>query len=1034
MHGWKRFGASQLTRLVLLSLIAAVLAGPLPGAPGAPAAPVAEAATAAKIERSVWKSLAEAPDGMAEAIIYLEAQADLEFAYDIADWDARGWAVYNTLRQTAERSQPAVLGTLAAQRAAGHVAEYRSFWVVNVITVRADRAALLAVAALPDVAQVLHPFRIERPGPLPGSGSDSVLTVEWGIEKIRADEVWATYGVTGTGAVVANVDTGVQYDHPALVSQYRGNLGGGNFDHNYNWWDLYGTLVPNDGNSHGTHTMGTMIGDDGTGNQIGVAPGAKWIATLGCCPDNEALLSSEQWIIAPTRLDGTAPDPSKRPDVSNNSWGGYGGSLIFDKLNAAQRAAGVLPVYSAGNSGSACATLGAPGDNPAPYNIGATDISDNIAGFSSRGPHPFDEDPGPEVSAPGVNVRSSVPPDGYSNFSGTSMAAPHTSGAVALLISLEPKLRGQLDQIEELLRKTAVPRTSGQTCGGVPGSQVPNNTFGWGRIDVKAAADIIRQAGWLSGTVTAGANPVANAVVAYSRQGYTGTLTTRTDGAGRYSVLAGQGTWDMTVTAYGHQPMTVNGVAVTENVVTTQNFNLTALPVYTVSGTVRDASSSAPVAAYLQLSPRDSRPAWAGAGGTYSMTVPQGVYSITVSHPGYSPLVANLAVSGNMTYDPQLSAQINYTCVDSRDPGGPVYYWLEASDGNPHPLGDDSTFSLTMPGTFTYFGVDYTLLRVSSNGFVTFGPAYATPKMIFPFEGQPNADINGLAEDLNPASGAQGTVYDKIVGTQVILQWQDVEHWQQGYPETFQIILDTADDSIIVQYKDLSWPQFTSGGLENANGTVGQLWSFMDSALLAGNLAVRYTSATGNAVNWGCDHALWLTHNPNAPVVSPGGQVTYRLAGNAIGQYGAPGAVLTATVPAGTTFVAASPGGVLNGSVVTWSLGNLRAKAEPEAWFRVSVPGGTPFGTRLVSEAVLSDASGQSRPDTAIVVVAPVGATPTPGPSSTPQPTATPLATRTPLPTQPTHTPTVAVTPTNTPEPQQPTLFLPAVFNNAGQP
>ena len=160
----------------------------------------------------------------------------------------------------------------------------------------------------------------------------------------------STYGDRGEGIVIANIDTGVQYNHPALVGKYRGNLGG-SFDHNYNWYDpsaICGSpsLVPCDNNNHGTHTMGTMVGDDGAGNQIGVAPGAKWIAAKGCesssC-SSTALLNSGQWILAPTRLDGTGADASKRPNIVNNSWGGGRGDPWYSATVDAWVASGIFP-------------------------------------------------------------------------------------------------------------------------------------------------------------------------------------------------------------------------------------------------------------------------------------------------------------------------------------------------------------------------------------------------------------------------------------------------------------------------------------------------------------------------------------------------------------------------------------------------------------------------------------------------------------------------------------------------------------------
>ncbi len=925
-------------------------------------------ASAEKIDPAVLQALKEAPNGQAAVLVKLAEQADLSSAAAISDWDARGWAVYNALHDTAARSQPVVLDRIARAEAAGQASDVKSFWIVNLVALHADADTIFDLASMPEVGAIVPNMKLEQPVLEPGVLETAPDAIEWNITKIRAPEVWTTYGVTGAGAVAANVDTGVQYNHPALVNQYRGNLGGGVFDHNYNWFNPAPNAscpdpnVPCDDNGHGSHTMGTEIGDDGGTNQIGVAPGAKWIAAYGCCPSNEALLEAQQWMVAPTDLAGNNPNPSLRPHVLNQSWGGPGGSQIFESVIAALRASGVFPTFSAGNNGSSaadgCGRLGSPGDNPSSFNVGNTTSADAVSSSSSRGPNPFTGKTGPEVSAPGTNVRSSVPTNNYASYSGTSMASPHVAGSVALLISLEPKLAGQIEQLEELLRKTALPLTSSQTCGGVPGSQIPNNVSGWGRIDVKAAADMVWHAGYIEGTVTAGGSPVAGATVTYSMMGK--TLTVLTDANGFYKVVAGAGSWDMTAGGYGYQTANAAGVAVTQNNTTVQNFSLTALPTYTVSGTVTENGSGTGIPAIVMVANQDmAAPVFAAANGSYSIVVPAGTYDLTAQHPGYQPATQNVVVAGNTTVNFTLTARANYACIDSRQAGGPVYSWIDATDGTAYPLGDDaSSAAITLPAPFTYFGTPYTTLRINSNGYVWFGTAsYTTAHMVLPFEGRPNGDAMAFGEDLNPASGAQGMIYGKAVGSKFVVEFYQVQHWESGFPETFEMILDTATGEIVYQYQTVSWPDYASVGVEDVAGAVGQFYSYANSADLQAGRAVRFTPASGVAVNWGCDHALTLTVSDDSDPVNTGEVITYKLHWNAVGFGGVPNATLTATVPPNTTFVSASGGIVPAGGVLTWNLGNLRPRAEGGAWFKVLANSG-PTAT---TTATLSDTSGQTR-------------------------------------------------------------------------
>ena len=169
-----------------------------------------------------------AVDGGGQATFWavLHEQADLSAAPAMKD-SARGRFVYDRLNSVANDSQAGLRALLERQSAS-----FKPFWIVNAIRIRGDATLLRTVAARPEVAEVIATRTYEIPKPVPGNGQPAVDAVEWGIDRIRADEVWSTFGDRGEGIVVANIDTGTQFNHPALVAQYRGNMGGGTFDHN----------------------------------------------------------------------------------------------------------------------------------------------------------------------------------------------------------------------------------------------------------------------------------------------------------------------------------------------------------------------------------------------------------------------------------------------------------------------------------------------------------------------------------------------------------------------------------------------------------------------------------------------------------------------------------------------------------------------------------------------------------------------------------------------------------------------------------
>ncbi len=516
MRGALRYGMNRISKLRWWGLGALWAVTALAHA-AAPAESITSEAAALeeKADVGVRKALSTQPK--VEMLIVLGDGPDLTTAETITDRVTRIQYVVDTLKRHAETAQ----GPLRAWLTANGV-EHRAYWLANMIHVQADTSLARALANRSEVKRlVANPrtrtlpdqskLRLEQDAS-DGQKRQSTISatngIEWGVAKINAPQLWAL-GITGAGIVIAGQDTGYDWTHPALKGKYRG-WNGTTVDHNYNWHDAihsgggscgFNSVVACDDDYHGTHTMGTMVGDDGMGNQIGVAPGAKWI---GCrnmdqgTGTRETYVECFQWLLAPTNLANANPDVSKAPHVINNSWGcptfelGCETPASSDPIRVAIEAltaAGVLVVTSAGNGGPSCSTI----DDPpamfdASFSVGATMSSDVLTGFSSRGPVTAvtSTRSKPDVTAPGLNVRSSVPGSGYTSASGTSMAGPHVAGAAALLMQAYPSLIGNPMEIRRLLMRTAKRLPIAENCGSL-NTTVPNNSTGWGRIDVLAA-------------------------------------------------------------------------------------------------------------------------------------------------------------------------------------------------------------------------------------------------------------------------------------------------------------------------------------------------------------------------------------------------------------------------------------------------------------------------------------------------------------------------------------------------------------------
>ena len=500
--------------------------------------------------------------GMVKAIVVLRSQVD-PGTVRAPSRRLRQVAMVRALRARAAADQTGVRALLRTRRAQGLVARTVPLWVVNAVAVVARPSVIAELAARPEVREI-DPDRTVQAPPALGPASVTTVAVEPNVGAVNAPALW-DLGYAGQGTVVATMDTGVDAGHPDLAASWRG---GSN-----SWYDPNGEhpTTPTDVSGHGTSTMGVIVGGSAGGTAIGVAPGAKWIA-VKIFSDRGTSTTSRihqgfQWLLDP---DGN-PATADGPDVLNDSWtGAVGGcDLEFQPDLRNLRAAGILPVFSAGNYGPTGQTVLSPANLPEALAVGSIDDAGVVATSSSRGPSACGQPVMPRLVAPGVGVRTTDLYGGYVDASGTSLAAPHVAGTLALLLSAFPELSA--DRQQAALESTAVDL----------GPAGADDAYGYGRIDALAAYAFLDSAPDFDLAAPASqASTAAGGTVTYSvsvtpANGFTGDVSLALTGlttdqaswAISPAVLAGgSGTAEVTVTtattlAPGTYPLTITGTA-----------------------------------------------------------------------------------------------------------------------------------------------------------------------------------------------------------------------------------------------------------------------------------------------------------------------------------------------------------------------------------------------------------------------------------------------------------------------------------------
>lgn len=377
-----------------------------------------------------------------------------------------------------------------------HLQPLYLFWLNQSFSANSTPEGIQILARTPGIKKIYADHSIEYQDPIAGRWAQPNFPglendLPYNFKAIGLDRLMAELPeVNGQGVLMGSIDTGVDATHPDLQGKVP------------LFFDSQNGQVtePFDMQFHGTHTIGTMIGTRETG--IGIAPNAQLIAAGGL--QWEGQVRAMEWMLNPDGNDQTMND---MPRVVNNSWNSRAApdQEFHYRAISAWEAAGILPVFSAGNSGrSGPRSITPPKEHPATLAVGNLQQDGTINESSSIGPAVFEGNDiqKPEISAPGTDIKSTMPGNQYGELTGTSMAAPHVSAVAALVFQVAPNLTPA--DVKSLLIRTVTPHNQ---IGALDGVGNWNPKYGYGKLNaynaVRSALEMAR-----SGNLTMSFNAV----------------------------------------------------------------------------------------------------------------------------------------------------------------------------------------------------------------------------------------------------------------------------------------------------------------------------------------------------------------------------------------------------------------------------------------------------------------------------------------------------------------------------------------------